>query len=168
LEIIAGREIRKREGVVMINIIMVIVNAISIFLASWLTVRLALQRFYTQKWWERKAQAYSEIIGSLAKMRICFDKWEDEQLRYKEIRAEARKKVNEEYANAEKVIVIAEAEGSFIISEEAAEVLSLFLKELQKEDIQGNWLNDLDRHHGEVIKCIAGLREIAKRELSKR
>ena len=152
----------------MINIIIVIVNAISIFLASWLTVRLALQRFYTQKWWERKAQAYSEIIGSLAKMRICFDKWEDEQLRYKEIRAEARKKVNEEYANAERVIVIAEAEGSFIISEEAAEVLSLFLKELQKDDIQGNWLNDLDRHHGEVIKCIAGLREIANRELSKR
>jgi len=37
----------------MLNIIMVIVNAISIFLASWLTVRLALQKFYAQKWWEK-------------------------------------------------------------------------------------------------------------------
>ncbi len=153
----------------MISIVMdIIKSAIIIVVASWITVKLALRRFYTEKWWERKAQAYSEIIGSLAKMRICFDKWEDEQLRYKEIRAEARKKVNEEYANAERVIVNAEAEGSFIISEEAAEVLSLFLKELQKKDIQGNWLNDLDRHQGEVIKCIVKLREIAKRELSKR
>jgi len=137
-------------------------------ITAWITVKLALRRFYTEKWWERKAQAYSEIIGSLAKMRICFDKWEDEELRYKEIRAEARKKVNEEYANAKRVIVNAEAEGSFIISEKAAEVLNLFLKELQKEDIQGDWLNDFDRYHGEVIKCIERLKDIAKRELSKR
>ncbi len=137
-------------------------------ITAWITVKLALRRFYTEKWWERKAQAYSDIIGSLAKMRICFDKWEDEELRYKEIRAEARKKVNEEYANAKRVIVNAEAEGAFIISEKAAEVLSLFLKELQKEDIQGDWLNDFDRYHGEVIKCIASLREIANRELNKR
>jgi len=132
---------------------------------SWITVRLALRRYYTQKWWERKAQAYSEIIGSLAKMRICFDKWADEELRYKEIRAEARKKVNEEYASAKRVIDNTVAVGSFIVSEKAAEVLESFLKELQKEDIQGNWLNDLHRHHSEVIKCIAKLREIAKREL---
>jgi len=104
-------------------------------LASWLTGRLALQRFYAEKWWERKAQAYSEIIGSLAKMRICFDKWEDEELRYKEVGAEARKKVNEEYANAKRVIGDTVAVGSFIVSEEAVDVLSLFLKELQKEDI---------------------------------
>lgn len=153
----------------MISVIVDIVrSAIIIIATSWITVRLALRRFYTEKWWERKAQAYSEIIGSLAKMRICFDKWEDEELRYKEIRAEARKKVNEEYTNAKRVIEDTVAVGSFIVSEEAVEILSLFLKELQKEDIQGNLLNDLDRHHGEVIKCIARLREIAKRELSKR
>ena len=137
-------------------------------ITAWITVKLALRRFYTKKWWERRVQAYSEIIGSLAKMRICFDKWEDEQLRYKEIRAEARKKINEEYASAKRVIEDTVAVGSFIVSEEAVQLLSLFIKELQKKDIQGNWLNDLDRHHGEVIKCIARLREIAKQELSKR
>ena len=145
-----------------------LIGAVVAVITAWITVKLALRRFYSEKWWERKAQAYSEIIGSLAKMRICFDKWENEELRYKEIRAEAREKVNEEYVNAKRVIVNAEAEGSFIISEKAAEILSLFLKELQKEDIQGDRLNDFDRYHGEVIKCIARLREIAKRELSKR
>lgn len=153
----------------MSSLILDIIKALLIgAVVSWITVRLALRRFYTEKWWERKAQAYSEIIGSLAKMRICFDKWENEELRYKEIRVEARKKVNEEYTNAKRVIEDTVAVGSFIVSEKAAEVLSLFLKELQKEDIQGNWPNDFGRHHSEVIKCIARLREIAKRELSKR
>jgi len=147
---------------------MVIVNAVSIFLASWLTVRLALQRFYTQKWWERKAQAYSEIIGSLAKMRICFDKWFDEDIELRKMSPEAGKRVNEEYASARRVIENAEAVGSFIISEEAAKVLRSFLKELQKEDIQGNCLKDRDRHYDELIKCIAELRKIANRELNKR
>ena len=137
-------------------------------ITAWITVKLALRRFYTKKWWERREQAYFEIIGSLAKMRICYDKWEDEQLRYKEIRAEARKKINEEYANAKRVIENAVAVGSFIVSEEAAQVLGSFLKELQKKDIQGNWPNDLDRHHSEVIRCIASLTEIANRELNKR
>ena len=116
----------------MISIIMVVVNAISILLASWLTVRLALRRFYTEKWWERKVQAYSEIIGSLAKMRICFDKWFDEDIELRKVSPEARKRVNEEYASARRVIENAEAVGSFIISEEAAKVLGSFLKELQK------------------------------------
>jgi len=152
----------------MINIIIVIVNAISIFLASWLTVRLALQKFYTQKWWERKAQAYSEIIGSLAKKRTCFDRWWDEELGHKEIVVEARKKVDEEYASAKRVIEDTAAVGSFIVSEEAAEVLRFSLTELQKENMKEDWLKDRDRQHGKVINCITRLREIAKRELSKR
>ena len=153
----------------MVSVIVDIIrSAIIIVVASWITVKLALRRFYTEKWWERKAQAYSEIIGSLAKMRVCFDKWEEELFEHKKTSPEARKRVSEEYASAKRVIENAVAVGSFIVSEEAAEVLGSFLKELQKEDIQGNWLKDLDRHHGEVIKCIARLREIAKRELSKR
>jgi len=137
-------------------------------ITAWITVKLALRRFYTEKWWERKAQAYSEIIGSLAKMRVCFDKWEEELFEHKKTSPEARKRVSEEYASAKRVIENAVAAGSFIVSEEAAQVLGSFLKELQKEDIRGNWPKDFDRHHGEVIKCIARLREIAKRELSKR
>jgi hypothetical protein len=153
----------------MISVIVDIIrSAIIIVVASWITVRLALRRFYTEKWWERKAQAYSEIIGSLARMRICFDRWWEELSEHKKISDEQRKKLNKEYRVTRGVLENASAVGSFIISEEAAKVLGSFLKELQKEDIQGNWLNDLDGHHGEVIKCIARLREIAKRELSKR
>ena len=137
-------------------------------ITAWITVKLALRRFYIKKWWERKAQAYSEIIGSLAKMGIFFDKWWNESVEHKKMSDEERKKLNKEYRVAKGVLENASAVGSFIISEEADKVLGSFLKELQKEDIQGNWVNDIDRHHGEVIKCIAKLREIAKKNLSKR
>ena len=156
-------------GSFMLDIIKsLLIGAVVAVITAWITVKLALRRFYTEKWWERKAQAYSETIGSLAKMRICFDKWEEELFEHKYVSPETRRKANEEYVSAKRVIENAVAVGSFIVSEEAAQVLGSFFKELQKEDIQGDWLNDLDRHHGEVIKCIASLREIANRELKKR
>lgn len=37
---------------------------IAIF-ASFLTSSLALQKFYSEKWWERKEKAYTEIIDAL-------------------------------------------------------------------------------------------------------
>lgn len=33
------------------------------------TVRLSLRNFYTEKWWERQAEAYSEILESLSHMK---------------------------------------------------------------------------------------------------
>ena len=58
---------------VMSGIVLDIIKSLLIAaVASWITVKLSLRKFYTEKWWERKAQAYSEIIGSLARMEIFF------------------------------------------------------------------------------------------------
>jgi len=32
---------------------------------SWVTVRLSLRRFRTERWWERKADAYSDLLEKL-------------------------------------------------------------------------------------------------------
>jgi len=34
--------------------------------AAWFAVRLALHRFYQERWWERKYEAYTQAIGALA------------------------------------------------------------------------------------------------------
>ena len=38
-------------------------------LTSYFTVHLSLKRFYSERWWERKAQSYSIILESLYKMK---------------------------------------------------------------------------------------------------
>jgi len=49
--------------------------ALSIFTAiviaaisSWITVQLSLRKFRAERWWERKAEAYSKIIEARIKM----------------------------------------------------------------------------------------------------
>ncbi|MGV8024990.1 MAG: hypothetical protein AB2L18_00325 [Anaerolineaceae bacterium] len=32
---------------------------------SWITVRLSLKQFHSQRWWERKLEAYTQILNSL-------------------------------------------------------------------------------------------------------
>jgi hypothetical protein len=32
---------------------------------SWITVQLSLRRFRTERWWERKVEAYERIIAAL-------------------------------------------------------------------------------------------------------
>ena len=54
----------------MIDIIIKIVPGIiiAIFTSSitaYLTAKWSLKRFYSEKWWERKEKAYSEIIDAL-------------------------------------------------------------------------------------------------------
>ena len=38
-----------------------------------LGVRLALRRFYTERWWDRKAEAYTDLIGALYRLANAYD-----------------------------------------------------------------------------------------------
>jgi len=39
---------------------------IAAIVASYLAARWSLRKIYSEKWWERKEKAYSEIIGALS------------------------------------------------------------------------------------------------------
>ena len=44
---------------------------------AYVTVRLSLKQFYSQRWWEKKAEAYSAIIHSLYQMKAYVEKFRD-------------------------------------------------------------------------------------------
>jgi len=152
-----------------ISVILEVIKSLLIVVAaSWVTVRFSLRRFYTEKWWERKAQAYSKVIGSLARMRMYFDRWMEELIEHRVMSGEEKEKFEKEYRLAREVIKNAVAVGSFILSEEAAHILEAFLKQLEEEHIRHDWLKDIERHYGQATECIIRLREIAKKDLRKR
>ena len=47
------------------NIETIIVSALISVVIAWLTMRLALYRFYQEKWWDKRATAYLELIDVL-------------------------------------------------------------------------------------------------------
>ena len=59
----------------------VVIAAIS----SWITVQLSLRRFRTERWWERKAEAYERIIGALHDSKVFASRHADAELQKTEL-----------------------------------------------------------------------------------
>jgi hypothetical protein len=96
---------------------------IAAIIASYLAARWSLRKIYSEKWWERKERAYSEIIASLCDILQFYEFKKDHYgwgRRLSEDKEnEIEEKYREAYWNLKKVTDI----GGFVISNEAAKVL---------------------------------------------
>ncbi len=138
-------------------------------ISSVLTVHLALKRFYSEKWWERKFKVYEDIMVDLHHIRDeaahQLTSWEKSMEIPEEVEKELKGKMLGAMAELRKHIDI----GSFIISEKAVLILRIFEDEINKptkllsiEDFFKHVRLKLDA----VDKCLGGMRIIAKKDLS--
>ena len=71
-----------------------VVGLVIAVVSARVTVHFALKRFYSEKWWERKAEAYSSIIEALHHIRNYADHHMEFEMRGAEIgRASCRERV---------------------------------------------------------------------------
>lgn len=143
--------------------------------ASYVTVRLSLRRFYSEKWWKRKAQAYSEIIEALYDVKNGKDKWLDENFRqlhpddqnWDELDLRSR----EGWDRIERTVGI----GAFIISDEALRVLTDMSAEWRDmadhpekyfEDPETILMSEVfEREANQLGDALSRMRKIAKDDL---
>ena len=96
---------------------------ITAIIASYFTARWSLKKIYSEKWWERREHAYSDIIASLYDiMQYCEYQRDHYELGHKlseERKKEFEKKYNEAYWKLKKVTDI----GGFVISKDAVNIL---------------------------------------------
>ena len=130
-------------------------------ITSYLTVKLSIRQFCSQKWWEKKSEAYSHIIEQLSRLKYFFREWSGTIEESKKLGLEFQKKLHEEYMEAEKEIIKAAASGSYIISEEGTNALEKLLTELAQKD----QLKDVLDNHDSVKNCITEIRKFARKDL---
>jgi len=132
-------------------------------IASFIAYKLAYRRFMTERWWERKADAYSNILSCLSEMQFTLERWIDELETGRRISEDYMKDLNKTYFKAKAAVVSAASTGAYIISEDSAKLLSILKKESEKEsdDFYGDISDDLHA----VENCIKNLRECAKKDL---
>ncbi len=134
-------------------------------LTSYITVRLSLKRYYSERWWERKAEAYSTIIKSfyqmkaypMRMMRASEKSKEISRERYDELKLHAQKGFEE--------ITRAIAIGTFIISDEAVNSLNQFQDEYHNIDEKKLLSQVMEDDIALVDKYIKIVRECAKKDL---
>lgn len=134
--------------------------------ASLVTVRLSLRSFYSEKWWERKADAYSAIVESLYNMKAYVEAYRDAIGQGKDFRRDTTNEVVRKAAEGRDQVFRAAAIGSFIISNEAADSLGHLRDELVRQVEPGSLFTELDEHAGIVTRHLQQIRELAKKDLN--
>jgi len=146
----------------------VISGLIVAVVTSFITVRLSLRRFYSERWWEREADAYTDIIEALHAKLEFLDAYfsmmyDGENLseadldRLRSANKEADQKIN-------KLIRI----GTFVISEEVEMIFQRY-RLARARMKQGVYEDDEDerfrREHELVSNYLEDVRDAAMRDL---
>ena len=148
------------------GILIALIPALAVsIITSFITVKLSLRQFYSQRWWEKRAEAYSEIMEHLSYLQFYFDEWSDEIHGERTLSKEKKEELLGVYLKSRESIIRAAAIGAYIVSDTTTVALATLLSELRTEDPMGNWAADNDRHYTAVKECIAKIREDSKTAL---
>lgn len=135
-------------------------------LTAWFTVKFALRRFQSEKWFERRVDAYTEVIEALHFMKHCTER----QLRAAERGTDIPQEIEDElvasYRKGLADLRRLTDMGALLFSSEAIEILDTLNNELLAATDAPSWWEHLDAESAAISKCLAALRPIAKRDLN--
>ena len=142
-------------------IIQVAISIGAAFLAAW----LAAKRFREDKLWEKKMEAYSELVDALHKMKFPPGEHFDAAIEHRDIDDAYSKELWREFKQARRnVLRIAESSSLLLSQEVMASVQKLELG-LSKARSAHTWQEHLDEQWGVIEACLKKVKEIGGKEL---
>lgn len=130
-----------------------------------ITVSLTLRQFYSQKWWERKADAYSSIIEALYHVENDLSTTLDDAFGEINLSEDRKKILGEASQKGYAEIYKAQGIGAFVISKEAAQSLTQLRKRLNADNRTVPWEENISKDLSAVKQCLEEFRNLAKRDL---
>lgn len=158
------------EQILAIFVAPIIVGSIS----ALITNRVVFRKFISERWWEKKAETYSNIIVSLVTLANTLKFWrvdiENSWINPDHKRGKKYKQLSEEYREALLDLERKAIEGNFLISEKATIILADFFQRFDKI-AEPNFSNDDEilNYYNEIEKtvkaCLGGFRFEARKDL---
>lgn len=134
--------------------------------SSFVTVRLSLRKFRTEKWWERKADTYSKIIEALYQSKRFTDRHLGEAFGERTIsedhKSELLAAAHVASAEIERITNV----GAFLLSEKAMARLAQYEKAQKHASDTRDWGEYLERDWEAVSTCLTDMIAIAKEDLA--
>ena len=140
---------------------------LSPFVAASIVYWFSQRGFVKERWWDRKAKAYADIIEGLVTMKYSADRWWEEEIYLPDRPPEVSKAINDEYRKARAQIERAAIVGDYIISREAAEALSQLIQRLEERGphVDASWFDSLEAHLIATRICLDLVRRESRRDL---
>jgi hypothetical protein len=147
----------------MAAIITALLSAIAAFIGSWLAARFALDRFYHERIWERRAAAYTAVFDALHDQ----VKWYSTHLHAskggREISDDEASKLSAESMAAQSALKRRIDSETWLVSDEFLLRIAKMVEDLGKR--QKDWPTHLEVGESALESAIEDLRDIARREL---
>jgi hypothetical protein len=145
-----------------------LIGAIIAIIASWVTVWLSLRRFYSEKWWEKKAEAYAAILEALHYMKRAFDEDFDAMIVGREVPEERKKQLNDKYREAYDELMKRTDVEQYVLSDEAVTELLSFQKAYSKAKDTHDFFDYIEGSLSTINDTMKRMRDIAKVDLKGR
>lgn len=142
-----------------------LVNVPVALLTSWLTVKFALRRFRSEKWFERRIDAYTKVIEALHFMKHCTERQLRAGLRGTELSKEIEEELVSSYRKGISDLRRFTDMGALLFSPEAIAILDTLNSELLAANEDDYWAH-LEDEEAAISKCLSELRPVAKRDLN--
>jgi hypothetical protein len=140
--------------------------AIAIF-SSWLTVKLSLKRFRTERLWDRKVIAYERVIDAFHKSKKFSSEHLDAEYVNRELPKERDTELRRLAQEAQEEIRRTADIGSFTLSTNALKLLEKYSRESGDDDHIDSWQEHLEHDYTVTDKYMKLFIEEAKRDLGK-
>ena len=147
----------------------VLISIIPAIVVAILTVRLSLRQFYSQKWWERKADSYSRIVRELRNLSYCIKELYAVEMGEKKLSDKRLKTLKKRHVLSFESLKITAAEGDFVISKEASQELGRLINNIEANYYNPNkdsWADYYAREYDFVEYCNVNIRKLAKNDLN--
>jgi hypothetical protein len=132
-------------------------------LGAWFTAHFSLRRFFREKEWERKTQAYTATFEALYDMRTWFDEHWDAEVGRKELSKERQSELAQDYGAARRTLQRRLTGETWLLPQECSHRLSAMTRELSKE--RETFFDELDEGYKTITDTIKDLRAMVRKDL---
>ena len=147
----------------------ILTNALAaIFIAavtSWITVQLSLRRLRSERWWERKANAYERVIEALHHSKEFTELHLEAEHEGEELPEGERQALRDKSEAAHAEVRRATNLGAFLLSDQAIERVRRYRREERASGKATSWLEYLAQDWATVDSCLDDLIKLAKEDL---
>ena len=143
-------------------IVQISISVGAAFLAAW----LANRRFKHERWWERKANAYSDLIEALHNMKWPSAEHVDAEIERRKLTKQDSEELWAEFKEARRTVWRITETSSFLISSEVLKAVQEMEVALNKAKDADTWIEHLDEQWAAIDDCVKKIKALGKKELS--
>ena len=142
-----------------------ILSLVGAVIGASLSYWLAIRRFRSERWWERKYQAYSDVLEALNDMRARLDTFYDAYIEKREVPKQEAQSLLTAYRDGMRNIEKQRAIGGLVLGDKVVDELRKFEQAMAKASGGGDQFEYLDGSLGAVNECISKVISLGREHL---